>query len=171
MIRVKLLLALLVLLVGVLATESSVLASPTITNESVVTTQVVRNFAVRLKIIASIDTPGTEAQVRQELIDSGLRTALENGIQSLAATDPETTVLDFEWELGVHQGQGEILIYPKVVAIGTTTRTELQLLNALTSHNTIVKTRLRTFAATFPSTSINWWHYHEGGIGIDEIEL
>lgn len=116
------------------------------------------------KLVVHLDTTRTKQQIRNAL--APVQQEYKTRIQQLIASDPQTTLVDWSYRLKV----GRAEVYPKLVLILDTTRTEDQIRSALDPVYQDLKQSIRNLIASDPQTSIVSWHVHLSTGSVDELE-
>ncbi len=127
--------------------------------------------SLSLKLVVNINTAASVTQVRQSIVNSGLKDKIENKLTDLAAGDFQTGVPSFDFNLKViQQGGGVVQVYPKMGFTVDTNRSQESLINAIAQYYDDLQTRFRMLVAGSPDTTILNWHHHKNGQSVNEVE-
>ena len=120
------------------------------------------------KLVVRLITLRSEQQIRIRL--APLQQEYKVRLQALAGADSQTAITGFEYRLKVAVRDDQAEVYPKLVIVLDTTRTEPQIRSALDDVYADLKQSVRSLVASDPQTSIVSWHAHLSTGSVDEAE-
>jgi hypothetical protein len=125
---------------------------------------------VYVKVVVTLDTTRPLGWLRNRG-QSSVAAAYQSKYQGVVDADPDLAVLNwsFKWKAYV-DGDGNTVLYPKLVADLDTTHTQREVMVLLDSIIDIMKQAIRDAYATDAQTTILSWHVHRSSGSSDEVE-